>query len=499
MFKRTLPTTFLLFTLLLLTATVLSAAGSDYTNVTSGSYTFRNFQLGALPTEYCPNVNSPCQNGAAEPQIRADPFGYLYASSENGITSGTEAWKSIDSGLHFTHLQSPNQISNPIPGSNETGLSPAGGDTDLATATAKNAGGLYNVYVASLEASSVYVSSSQDGGLTWSPNPVSTLPADDREWIAAEGASKVCVSYQHAAGLVLSPAGIDVDCSNDAGTTFPQVADVIDANHVAVRAGFKIGNLAIDPNNHYIYQTFSSQFLQDATNPNPTGNHVVYMAVSTDGGQTFTDYTVYANPDATVDYGHQFVNVSVDRAGNVYSLYSDNHNLYLSFSTTHGQTWNGPFLVNKTPSNTAIFPWAVAGSAGKLDIVWYGTSYYDGVNPPDNYPTSAAWYVYFAQNLKVLTNPTGFTQVRATPIVHYGGVCESGAACTGSRDLYDDFGVTINPLTGLASIVYSDDQYNQYNTNITYSTTCTPANNNTRSCDHTSIAAQTTGPVLIGK
>jgi len=61
--------------------------------------------------------------------------------------------------------------------------------------------------------------------------------------------------------------------------------------------------------------------------------HGVYIAVSTDGGATFTDYPVYINPDPTVGYGHQFVNVSVDSAGNVYSVYTDDHHAYYSRKT----------------------------------------------------------------------------------------------------------------------------------------------------------------------
>src|SRR5439155_20546343 len=129
-----------------------------------------------------------------------------------------------------------------------------------------------------------------------------------------------------------------------------------------------------------------------------------------------------------VSYGHQFVNVSVDQAGNVYSVFSDDHSVYYSFSTDHGQTWSAPVQVNAAPSATAIMPWSVAGAAGKIDIVWYGTSYYDRTTPPDSYPASAAWYVFFAQSLSA-TSGGGFTQVSATPVVHYGGVCESGVTC----------------------------------------------------------------------
>ena len=64
--------------------------------------------------------------------------------------------------------------------------------------------------------------------------------------------------------------------------------------------------------------------------------------------------------------------------------------------------------------------------------------------------------------------------------------------CTGNRDLYDDFGVAANPLTGLASIVYSDDQYRSDAMNVPW-TSCTSANNNSGSCDHTAIATQVSG------
>jgi hypothetical protein len=463
---------------------------------------FRNFQLGGLPAELCPDPNSPCQNIAAEPAIRADNFGNFFASSENGIGSGTEAWKSIDGGRSYVHLPSPNELSSGSPP-----LSTAGGDTDLATAPVKNATGSYNVYVASLELSSVDVSTSPDGGHTWAQNPVaSNVKGDDREWAAADGQSKICISYHDLAG-----GGIHVDCSYDAGTTFTQTGEAIDTTHAPFLAtNNAIGNMMIDQNsspstvnNDIVYQSFSG--IADATEiPCATlgtcGYHVVYMGVSTDGGKTFTDHVVYNNPTNTVAYGHQFVNVSVDKAGNVYAFYSDNHNLYYSYSTDHGTTWNGPHLVNKPPSNTAIFPWSATGAAGHVDVVWYGTSYFDGVNPPDTYPISAQWFVYFAQNLHATSPTSSWSQVKASPVVHLGGVCEGGISCTApaNRDLFDDFGIAVRPTTGLASIVYSDDQFNQYNPAFASTSNCTQALNNTSSCDHTSIATQVSGSSVGG-
>src|SRR5207245_11292563 len=112
----------------------------------------------------------------------------LYGSSENGLAGATDAWKATDGALHYTAIVSPNQLSS----TNNTEFAPGGGDTDLATAPATNAAGLYNVYVASLSLANVDVSTSMDGGKTWALNPIgATIPVDDREWIAADGASTV--------------------------------------------------------------------------------------------------------------------------------------------------------------------------------------------------------------------------------------------------------------------------------------------------------------------
>ena len=452
-----------------------------------GGTSFANYSLAETTGTTCPGQVG-CSNIASEPAIRADGAGRFFGSSENGLGGGTVAFRSTDSGLHYTTLVSPNSVSQ----TNDTGFAPGGGDTDLAVAPDKNAAGFYNVYVASLSLANVDVSTSTDGGATWSLNPVTTPEtADDREWIAADTNNKVCISYHNA------PQGITVGCSTNAGLTFTQFATAIDPTHAFEIGENSIGNLAIDPASHVIYQTYSAITTAAETACAPqlgvvegTCNyHGVYMAVSTDGGSTFTDYPVYINPDATVGYGHQFVNVSVDRAGNVYSVYTDDHHVYYSFSQDHGRTWSGPYLITTT-SGTQIFPWSTAGDAGKLDVVYYQTPYYDGVNTPDNYPNSAAWTVGFAQNLNALTPGSAWTRQTASPTNHFGGVCEAGVTCNGNRDLYDDFGVAASPTTGLASIIYSDDQFDPSGSN---SSGCDASANNSSTCDHTAIATQTSG------
>ena len=493
---------------LVLTSGLLTSASAAKTNGTS---IFTTYELGGNPFvvgnsvgTVCPNTVGTCTNTEGEPAIRADPSGNFYGSSENVFCvvdrqcGGTFAWRSTDNGNHFTTLPLPDSVST---GSN--GFSPAGGDTDIAVAPVRNNNGFYNIYVASLATApplaNVYVSTSHDGGASWVLNPTgATIPVDDREWIAADGANKVCVSYHAYA----TTNNIFVDCSYDGGTTFTQVANAFDPTH-AFNALYnnEIGNLAIDPNNHLIYQSFSSIANAGEETCLNCSTHVVWIAVSIDGGISFTDYQVYVKPDVTVGYGHQFVNVSVDQAGSVYLVYNDNHNMFYSYSTTFGQSWNGPFRINSSPSNTAIFPWSSAGPAGTLDVVWYGSSYYDGVNPPDSYPMTASWQVYFAQNLAATTPNSKWSQTTASGIIHYGGVCESGVTCTGNRDLLDDFGVAASPTTGFATIIYTSDQYvnsaNEPAQPFGSGGGCTHSSTNSFECSHTDIAVQTGGTSLL--
>src|SRR2546429_9560043 len=252
----------------------------------TGSFAFTIYELGRTPGTTCPNALANCYNFAAEPAIRADNSGIFYASSEIGLTGGTVAWKSTDAGLHYITLQSPNSAS-----AGSMQFSPAGGDTDLAVASLLNGNGFYNVYVASLALTNVYVSTSTDGGSTWTLNPTgASIPGDDRPWIAADQATKVCISYHD-----ITTFNIDVNCSYNAGLTFTQLGDAIDTNHLFLINNNQIGNLMIDPKSHIIYQTFDG--IHDASEvacgeAGTCAFHTVWMAVSIDGGKRSTDHIV---------------------------------------------------------------------------------------------------------------------------------------------------------------------------------------------------------------
>src|SRR4029079_17636787 len=218
--------------------------------------TFTDYTLAATPPNpagtTCPG-SSLCYNAAAEPAISVSPTGRFYGSSENGVGGGTLAWTSSDNGLHFSSTPSPNDVST---GSDsvgqESGCEPGGGDTDAAVATAVNSAGNYNAYIVSLTLANIDVSTSADNGATWTLNPATALPIDDRPWVAATGASKVCISYLTAPGVLVPQVGLHVECSSDAGHSFPQVADAYDTSAVgwaASQGGSRTGNLVFDPAN----------------------------------------------------------------------------------------------------------------------------------------------------------------------------------------------------------------------------------------------------------
>src|SRR5256886_15225900 len=74
-----------------------------------------------------------------------------------------------------------------------------------------------------------------------------------------------------------------------------------------------------------------------------------------------------------------------------------------------------PYTTLFRSANTNVMPWAIAGAAGTVDIVFYGT---DARGDPNNFPswynnriaaTSVKWFVYFTQVQAATT---------ATPIVY---------------------------------------------------------------------------------
>jgi hypothetical protein len=355
------------------------------------------------------------------------------------VGGGSDAWRALN-GLggpganacaQAEYRGQPNAVS---------GTGASGGDIDVAIAPRRNALGNFNVYVASLNLASVNVATSQDRGTTFSQVPVvEGVPVDDREWIAAFGPNTALLSYHD-----IPTNNIDVLRSDDGGTTFVQTARAIpDTDYKAQNN--ELGNIVIDHRNvpagggFWAYQSFVAPRTSSDSNLDEA-----FVAVSKDGGHTFTDRPVPCSYTNGKDLDHNFPNVSVAPDGTLWYAWSDDTNVKTAVSSDHGKTWTCSGNV-ATGLKRGIFPWLAATSAG-VDLVFYGT-------PDANGPTMT-WYAEFAQNPTGRIN--GWGAPGAITSVHTGDVCEGGISCTGGRQLLDDFGVDTDQ-SGWAHIAYSHD------------------------------------------
>jgi hypothetical protein len=399
---------------------------------TVGNFSFGELASGTVGSTGCG------ANNAGEPAIHVSRANNVFAGSENGLGGGSELWRGLGalggagaSGCGLEYRGQPNAVS---------GVGASGGDIDVAIASAPNAAGNYNLYVSSLNLASVNVATSTDNGTTFSQTPVQAgLPVDDREWIAAFGAQTSLLTYHDVA-----TNNIDVLRSDSGGTVYTQIATAIPLGDYK-EANNELGNIVIDhrnlpdqTGNFYAYQSFVAP-------SKPGGSHYneAFLAVSPDGGHTWTDRPIPCSvASASTDLDHNFPNVSVDPAGNVWYAWSSNRSIRTAKSTDHGKTWTCSGSVS-TGSAQAIFPWLAATSAG-VDLVYYGA------------PTSKnqTFYVNFVQN--VAGTPTGWGAPQRLMPVHKGAVCEEGVTCTTGRQLFDDFGVDTDSA-GWAHIAYSHD------------------------------------------
>jgi hypothetical protein len=380
-------------------------------------------------------------NTAGEPAIHVSQADNVLLGSENGLGGGSQLWRGLAAvggpaasacGLEFRG--SPNAL---LPG-----LALAGGDIDIAVASAPNPAGRFNVYVASLNLLSVNVAHSLDDAATFTQTPVVFgLPLDDREWIAAYGAHTSLLSYHD----VLTN-DINVLRSDDDGATYTQISQAIPLTDYRARNN-ELGNLVIDhrnlpaPGSFYAYQTFVAP-----SSPSGAANNEAFLAVSSDGGHSWSDQPIPCSVSPS-GLDHNFPNASVDPAGNVWYAWSDDHNITTAVSSDHGRSWtcSRPVSINTAQ---AIFPWLAATAHG-VDLVYYASP-----TPP---AADQTFYVYFAQNPYTTAGaPVGWRVPQRLVAVHRGAICESGVTCTTGRQLFDDFGVDTDSL-GYAHIAYSHD------------------------------------------
>lgn len=131
-----------------------------------------------------------------------------------------------------------------------------------------------------------------------------------------------------------------------------------------------------------------------------------------------------------------------------------------------GSTVKASHLDNKTEETLVVgyddryryyivFPRAVGGCDGGVDVIWYGTS---TSGNPSTLPGTAEWHVYMAQTKNATATAPTWNQVDVTgTIVHYGPVNHMGSFGPGGVDyrILTIPNITLNS-TGKAHIVWQD-------------------------------------------
>lgn len=464
-------------------------------------------QLAPVPTSY--STFAFIVQGL-EPSDRVDSQGTIYVQSIRGVPGGLDLWRwsqpidgapNANGTLPFKYEGQPDNCGifgingggcvNNVGSATNLGIAPGGGDGDITVnAPDPNNSAIPNLALTSLTlAPGVTATNSRNRGDTFftPPNAVASLiPGDDRMWNDAfNDPSTVYVAYHD-----LATFNIDVQRSNNGGLTYtagtgeaidtatlPAAGSSAPTDSANTAAQLKVDRSAC-PSKGNLYVAFTAP--DNATeNTNGGPQRTVYVGVSTDAGLgaaifTFTDHKVFTSPagslGATQGTNNIFPAIAVDNFSNLYTVWSDNQNIFLSSSSDLGNTWTVPVQVDSGAAvgKANVFPWVVADAYGHVVVTWLGSSLAGNSNdvaamqPACSDGTTdcwAQWNVYMAESVKGNAAVPTFVQHTASDhIIHSGTVCTNGTGCSGgdSRSLADFFQVALDPQHR-ANIAYADD------------------------------------------
>ncbi len=182
-----------------------------------------------------------------------------------------------------------------------------------------------------------------------------------------------------------------------------------------------------------------------------------YMAVSRDGGLTYSRQSLSTDPIHRTDSGVHDVMVTTDSAGTAYAFWigGEGTAAYLSVSRDAGRTWETPINVTSPGVTMALLPGIVAGDAGRISFMYIGTEVDGGLLArEDDRITNATWnaYVGFSVNADGKSPVFAHTTVndKSQPIKR--GDCYDRCRAQDPGDngggLYDFLDIEMDPMTG---------------------------------------------------
>jgi hypothetical protein len=456
--------------------------------------------VGPGTANYTPNESLCLPAGAGqavEPSMTVDSQGTIYVESIRGVPGGLDLWrwnKTGDGGpnangtLPFKYEGQPDCGIFVTTFCSASGLAPGGGDGDVAVNNPDPSNlNIPNLAVVSLAAAEVTGSHSTNRADTFStPDPATAgVPFDDRMWIdALDDSNHVYMEY-HDFGTT---SQIFVQRSNDGGQTYANglgaAVDAVTEPSVGPPTGNIAGQIKVDRSScgshGNLYQIFVGP-------DNPTDNlnnsssflNAAYVGVASGVSLTsptlsFTDHKIFScgagsTCPSGAGLGNLFPALAVDNFGFLYATWSDNSDIYYSFSNNQGTRWSPVIKVTQNTSQAGksnVFPWIAAEANGHVAIAWYGA---DVAGNSNTVPAASThWNVFVAESVNGHAVTPMFTLSQATDHSnHTGQISTGGLLGSSDRSLADFFQIAIDPNSHLVNIAYAD---NHAGPSVTYFT-----------------------------
>lgn len=413
-----------------------------------------------------------------EPNIAIGPDGKTTYESPIFGFSTTQSFlqRSLDGGRTFNTLSL-------VPGVGKLDQCTGGGDSDLATD--QFTGDIYMIDLGG--APEVPARVSHDKGNTFASSCEANFHDGanyftDRQWLSTDTVNHLQY-FVYRDGLLTPPAtGAvgGVDASRQAYGEYIKTAPLATSAGTAAAPQITFTNLCTNAAGLATPCITDVQIAGNVVSDNATGRSryagTSYLALQRAGmgvSVAAIDPTTKTVTERSVPGNHQqvlFPTVAVDRAGTIYLAWVDasTFQVQLASSKDQGRTWSPVQTIQGAPVATAIMPWVVAGDAGRVDVVFYGSA--KTAAPTTN---SGPWFAYLAQSLNADAGSTGGTpafslaQMTDRPN-HIDPICLSGLGCTtntgpaGDRELGDFFRVALdNDGRAVVSFADGDNQLGQ--------------------------------------
>jgi hypothetical protein len=405
-------------------------------------------QTPAQPVTFHNNTMADFSATSGEPIIKVDNRDRIFVTTPFGLsTTVSMLWRSDDGGRTYLPLGPP-VLRDAVAG-------PGGGDSDV------DFDDKGRVYFIDLSAACVTVAVSEDGGNTFPADRTSyvscisdrTMGAiDDRQWIAGFGDGRAYVTWRRFTGLAPLPfymfktsdGGRTWDKGRELGTVSQSGPLKIDKTKRRVTVGGEEREAIL------VYQIYYN------------GNDIRLFRVTDldDGSEPLVeDFRIYDG--GAEDTSFVFPVLSVDRAGNLYAVWSQaqptpgtSQTIFMATSTDRGQTWSPRKRVS-TFTGTNIMPWIVAGDPGRAAIVWYRSPLAGNPNS-----LASAWTIHLAQTLNAFDAAPSFETAQVSQnVVHRGEICTDGTLCDaqGRDRSFLEYPSVDMDSRGAAVVVYNDN------------------------------------------